>query len=239
MYKYTFLPVPETMTKIAVAEHNLKQADKTLNLEHFIAAATGWLSTQQDKNYQDLEQYLRANNFDTHIFPRETKLPEHARLMMQKNECRYEGVFSCRPKEYALKEILSYWPSYDVSYDNLKYAGMIVTTNTNPDLSTHGFPKQDLIPIKNKNIMDEITKNETLIEVTKISEQTFINNLRDSIIKRFKKTPATQIMGILDDGSPVFTYTIDGHVVTDTAFAIGKDKQITLVELRKENSHSQ
>lgn len=227
MHKYTFADVPKEMTENDVALYNLKKADETLNLNFFVASASGWFNVHTDKTYQDLEKLLRENNFNTYIFPKPTnnktllRSPSNAIL----DDIRYECIFSCRPKEYALAELLETWKSYDESFENLKYTGSIHIKNK--DMSDIDVNKKDLkiYTSNEKSILYDISNNKKLIRVEKLSVQKVWDDLRVEITRQFKKEPIMSMISMLEDGSPVFVYSIDNNIVSDMGLSIGYDNK--------------
>jgi len=122
--------------------HNLEAADKYHLLSFFCAATRAWFKLHPDKNYQDLEKELRSKNLQTHIIAGKIeKIPDNARLGLHKQDSidyKYECIFSCRPKEKAMEELLTHWKSYDENFEKLALSGTLILKSPNDS-----FPKSD------------------------------------------------------------------------------------------------
>jgi len=112
---------------IEVAYNNLKIADMLHNLELFTYAKIGYFKNFPHHTPQDLERYLRFNNFSTYLIATKPRPPNGINYKLARidnTECRYECIISCH--QYAMRELLENWPSYNDNFDALHYAGDIV-----------------------------------------------------------------------------------------------------------------
>ena len=77
MFKIIYSEPFENETIDEITFNNLKEADKHCKLDTFLLASTAWLKNNKnnkDRDYNKLEQFLRYNNFNTHLIAREIKL---------------------------------------------------------------------------------------------------------------------------------------------------------------------
>lgn len=63
-----------------IAIHNMKEADKRLDLQNFIFAANGWISENKKSSYQELERLLRKLNCNTHLYAKKVVVPKNMKL---------------------------------------------------------------------------------------------------------------------------------------------------------------
>ena len=117
MFDYIFEEVLEGDDQTTISFENMKEADKTFNLKLFCSAVDGYFSANPTKNFQDLESELRKHNFNTHIIAKS----------INNINLKYEAIISCKPKDLAIDELLSYWKSYDENFEVLKYVTTITT----------------------------------------------------------------------------------------------------------------
>ena len=94
---------------------NLELADKMRALELFAVSAAAWLRIS-GQNHQALERELRARSFDTHLIA--ATLPEGATVAVA-DSLPYYCIYSCRPRESALNELLQYAESYEQNFERL------------------------------------------------------------------------------------------------------------------------
>ena len=205
--------------------HNLTEADKYFDLKFFIASATAWIKLNPDKNYQDLEKELRERNLNTHLYatqkPSEMK---HFKLGLFKqndhNSYIYECIFSCRPKDLALKEVLSHWPSYEENFDKLKVSGSLFADNVNKD------PNLEIFNSEEKNNYEQITNNKKKIIFEKVSPDKYLNEMVEMCRKEFGKEPVEKIVGMNKEGGvPIFALFLDEKLVSDIGFFVELDEK--------------
>lgn len=211
---FEFENVSGDMTENEVALYNMKVCDDNLSLQWFIVSAFGWLNANKDKNYQDLEKELRNRNFNTHLFAKKINLENNMKLILpnSQKEGEYECIFSCRPKEYALKEVLKHHKSYEENFEKLVGAGSIHSEDE----------------IKNKNVImfsdnekdksDLISNNKRKIIIRRISPQEFISDIKKEIVKKYKKEPESVLHGITKDGAPILMFCIDNKIVSNYGY---------------------
>lgn len=240
MLQTTFTDPLETETIEEICWHNLMTADKYLNLQYFIAAATGWIKLNPTKNYQDLEKELRTKNLNTHLIASKSKNISGTHLGLcgnnDKTDCEYECIFSCRPKEFAVKELLEHWPSYDINFEKLDKAGSIIADSDDNDaIDNKNFKKFNDQEVSSVSLIADGKKKLTIVQ---ISPEKFLSNLIEMAEKKFNKTPSEKIVGLTkSSGEPIFGLFLEDKLLSDIGFVIKinsqGDKSMELFDLKK------
>lgn len=224
-----------TLTPLDVAWHNIKQADKHLNLKVFTSAAMGWLKANNGtKNYQDLEKELRERNLETHLIAAKPPailpigcalmLPHDASGPVAPRKWLYEAWFSCRPRAYALQELLTHNQSYEDNFAKLAFAatiGVDEPNNIKENETTVVFKEQE------RNQLNDVAHNRAI--VTNIQHAQQHQSIREVMDQLKVKYPDVQLCPITDDPNLdenvvlfVFASQAHGGIVTDIAFLINK-----------------
>ncbi len=133
-----------------IAIHNIKISDKFKNLQTFCQSTVAWLKNDPNRDYQDLELLLRHLDLDTHLIakPKEDidiekfvlKLPNKIK---DTNNYDYLLWTACKPKEDALKELLTYHSSYEENFECLKNTGCLTNTDIDFDISKISHTNSD------------------------------------------------------------------------------------------------
>lgn len=238
MLEITYTPVTDTDDMTEVAFSNMKHAEDQFDLHHFIAAQIGYFFANPTKTYQDLESELRKRNYNTHLIakPPSTKMT-HCVLgnHVTHEPCvdiKYECIISCRPKEYALAELLESWPTYEANYEALLSAGILTMThNTIVDSSN-----PEKIIINNDANLDLLAKNLVKINYTELSFDDAVKKIKSGIQSQTGKEPEMRLYGMMIDGSPLFVFTVDEKIMSNMGICIGFDnsghKKSKLIDLR-------
>lgn len=158
---------PSNPNPFDICWNNLKEADTNYCLEIFCAAAEGWSKLNPTKNYQDFEKELRDKNFNTYLIAGKPKIYPGLKLLnLQNNQiCQYECIYSCRPKSFALQELLEHWPTYKENFNNLSNSGRFVADHINNIPLDKDFKKID---DGAKNFIIDISENKIIIKIIKI-----------------------------------------------------------------------
>ena len=174
--------------KKLINEQNMRFADENHHLALFICATIGWFKLNPTKNLQDLENYLRDNNFSTHLIATKPKENIHHKLKgygSRFNEnCNWECIFSCRPKEYALKELLEHSATYEENFKKLLDSGLLVVENEN---SLPDDPSIKKFNDKEKSEFNKVQDNEVIIKTKEITDEQFLSNQLDMIKNKYGK----------------------------------------------------
>jgi len=229
MLRTTFTDPTENETAEQICWHNLTTGDKYLQLQYIIGASTAWLRLNPTKNYQDLEKVMRDNNLNTHLIAKKIEpVPNmHLGLFREGNDPQdyeYECMFSCRPKEHALKELLEHWSSYEENFNKLLNTGTllgndvaITTIKDNPEFKQLNKDEQDTT----KLIMD----NKKKINIVSVSPEQFLSELMEICEKEYKQKPVEKIVGMAQSGGPIFALFLGDKVVSDVGFVIEHNKE--------------
>jgi hypothetical protein len=203
--------------------HNLKQSDENYNLQVFIAASTAWLKLNPTKSYQDLEKELRDRDFNTHLIAKKSILKENYLIIICNDyKCEnfeYECIFSCRPKQSALNELLATWKSYDENFEKLAYTGNVCIDNNNP-LNINDRNKTIILNDQMKNLFQLIENNKKMVLFKDITVEEILNDLINDIKDKYGKDPEHKLFGMTSNGGPIMVLTVDNSIVSDVAYTI-------------------
>ena len=158
-----------------IALNNMKVADKCMDFTLFIAASRAWMKNDKTRTYQTLESATREHCFNTYVFPRPVKkMPKDFELKRQygdsddNSDCLYELIFSVKPDNGGMNEILQIWNSYEESYDKLKDAGQFVAKCENPSIEkTIDNDDNYVFDPTESGIIDAIAKNKIFLILQK------------------------------------------------------------------------
>jgi len=214
----TYLCDPNTNEKPEdICWHNLKVADENYNLNMFIGASMGWLELNKTKDYQDLEKELRNKNFNTHLIAVTPIDIPNSKVKLHGQDKKYECIFSCRPKESAIKELLKYSKSYEENFAKLIDAGSIIINNKN-DLNDKEDTK--ILDNEDQQFLKSISKNKKKIKVEEMTANQYFDEICEMCQKQFGKNPKEKIVGITRNGSPVFGLFIENKLASLYGFMI-------------------
>ena len=239
MFKISFEDPKENESPNDIALHNMRQADENLDLNCFIAGSTGWLNANVGKGYQDLEKFLRLNNFDTHLFPKKIVLPKSKKLgvVTIKNDqtvYEYEVIISCRPKEDAIAEILTFWPSYEESFKNLSKAGCVLQ---NSDKVKEDLTKEyKILDDTDADYLGQVCQNKKKISFSFISVKQVMHDTEARIKKNYGKSPELKLVAMGHSGGPIMGFCVNNQIVDEVGILIEHnekgEKVMSLVEIR-------
>ena len=97
-----------------IAEHNMTLSDLYLNAETLRHSAYAWITSDKNRNFQDLEKLFRKKNFNTYLIAKKITLENGFVFKTPNdnvNELLFECYFSCKPKDLALQEVLDKYGS--------------------------------------------------------------------------------------------------------------------------------
>ena len=209
MNKITLID-PLHKTPEEIVWHNLQQADSIHHLEYFIASVSSWMHLHPDQSYHDLERELRLREFDTYLYATKPKHTFPFKLVPsqpeKKQELIYEGIYSCRPKPYALQEVLSFWPTYEDNLKALESAGQVsvIDETTSPKVF-HQFDQDQ------KDKFELIVQHQKELMVHELSVEDVIHD----ITLKFGQTPEHQLIGLTSTGSPILAFVIDNKIASN------------------------
>lgn len=230
-----------TDTPEQICWHNLVTADQKLNLQLFIAAALLWLKLNPASNFTDLELLLRKHNLNTHLIAvTPTQLSCGYKLASPNpsstnenddNVYKYVCIYSCRPKEFALQELLTHWPTYDENLANLKFAGLIVLDRDrdNDALLSETSTNNRVVLFNNEqqHAHDQITSNKRKVKIETISATDYFEREAQLIQEKYSQQPSLQVVAMGHNGGPIVAFFInqDGNDIrcSDVSYHIYYD----------------
>lgn len=116
-----------------VAIHNLKISDEHFDLPKFSESAMAWMKCHPKCGFDDLESFLRANNFNTYVFARKPPPPTTIYDLQNPNfpdmTCEWMIYFSCRPPPHAKNEVLKHCSSLKENSDRLATGGFAMSSS--------------------------------------------------------------------------------------------------------------
>ena len=190
---------PTEMTMNEISIHNLSKADKYLNLKFMIASSIGWLKANPDLNIRNLEEKFREKNFNTHIIMAHDSI-----------------VFSCKPKDKALNELLSYWTTYNDNFNALPPSRMI-----NEDILNESL---------NNDEESNIALNKKILEFIPLKPREVIERYREDILRAYDVEPTYEIASMTQDGRPIYVMTVNGKAASPFGITNSLDGDIELVK---------
>ncbi|AYV75553.1 MAG: hypothetical protein Terrestrivirus2_61 [Terrestrivirus sp.] len=252
MNKIDLIDPDKNDTPQSIVWHNLRVCDEHHDLSHFIMAAQGWFNINKTSDFQDFEKALREKNLNTHLYAKKPAITKGSSLRTPNNfngeidpKLVYECIYSCRPHEYALKELLGFWDTYEDNFNALKLAGQICVDDSQDKDHDQDKYEEDNVPIMklddNMLKLSEQLKNHTKkLRYTFISPETVLENVMKFIEKDIGQKPTPVLLGLGEGGVPIFGLAVDNAIVCDTGFKIELDpqtgeKQINLFDLKTLN----
>ncbi len=241
-YEYTYELVSATEDPLDIALHNMKCADKILNLEMFIGGSIGWLQCNPTKNYKDLEQELRRLNFDTHLIASECKLTDPRYVLGfpyridDRRTYKYECIYSCRPKKFALVELLTHSVSYEENLEKLNDSAALMTIikNETDEMkitelyeNIPGFTTDIDIPI-----MDKLSKNLVKCVLTRIDAKQYMG-LEMAKLREKGYSPTLEICSAVNECIPVLGIVIDRKLAFNMGMYTVNEEGVQVTKLIK------
>lgn len=118
-----------------VLENNLILSDKMRDMANMSGAVMGWMKAHADKTLADLEDVMRSLDMNTRLISvHYTQIPEFKKhvdegkaevKMLDKSPTEHVVWISCRSRENALKELLSYRASEEENHALLEKTGFM------------------------------------------------------------------------------------------------------------------
>lgn len=226
MYHYSYEDVEETDDPADVAFHNMNIGDKRLNLAFFIAGARGWMTANKDKSFYDLEKELRKRSFDTHLYAKKTNRLKGSILgipgrINDVTEYKYECIFSCRPKNDALKEVLQHWRTYEENLEALKQTGYVTITDVD---SIKNKPNMQKFEDTEGECLNLVCENKKKIMESYKSAEVALSEINQRIKKQYGYDPVYKVVCSCEKGL-VHGATIGNKVVSEIGYIELHDKK--------------
>lgn len=212
--------------KNELAFHNMRIAENIFDLNIFINSSELYFKTNPGKNYQDLEKELRERNFETHIIAKKYNLSNNMILRPVNNsivKCEYLAIISCRPKKYAMQELLENSSSYRENFNKLPNAGNLgclnVSSTERSDSHLKIYNNEEL------NFRNKLISGNYEIYIEEIDVETFIKHLKLELTEKFGKEPILSQVGKNANGDKIMTFVNDNKIVSSYGiiYNINKD----------------
>lgn len=234
MYNIEYEPVDDYENATDIAFHNMKIGDDIHHLNTFIGGQSGYFFANPSKTFQDLERELRDRNFNTHLIamnpPNKDKFKYILGTPHNKSdnvEYKYECITSCRPKEYALKELLESWDSYEANFEALQYAGTVIVDDKKAkdnitDLMNDNNERFELT--SKSDPIQLLMKNKLKAKITFLSVGEVISQISANIVETTGINPTMSFYGMTKNGNPIMVFTVNNKIVSRTAVCIEYDQ---------------
>jgi len=139
----------------------------------------------------------------------------------------YQCIISCRPKENALKEVLTHWSSYEENFEKLLKTGILICHDASIDAS---------VP-PDSNLQKPIIGSEKKLHFERVSGDKYIADLRSECYKIHGKFPEEKMIAMNRQGGPILGFFIDDKLIDPIGITIYYDQEtngqvIKLVNLR-------
>ena len=202
-----------------VAMYNLKKLSPHHDLTMIFCAMKGWMSENPEASLQDLEKALRQEDLDIYLIANNKHTSNSHQLVNFTKPwlpAKYMLVASCRPKDDAMRELLTYHRSYEDNFNLLNDCGGMVSIKET--ITEEEFNKQ-IEEKRNKSldqidIYDKLTHNR--IKVGSVSNRTPKEVLEDDI-KKVEKTGMKveqKMVGMGPGGGPILGYFTEAGLIS-------------------------
>lgn len=231
MIAQKFKPVGKEDDFKDIAWNNVVEASKAHSLSVVLTPVIAWACEHPESSFQDLEMKLRENNVDlaiiadvnkTYDFPNsEVRSPFDISLKK-----KYGIILSCRPQEYALKEVLEHSKDYDTNFNLLNDCGIL--GDKFKEEPEKGTTFRDLKKGNPDDPTTKILEAKVRMTIDIISNERMTEMLNEDINKAMKKTgeePQTALFGMAHDGSGVFAFSHEGKCISQFGMMMGFNRE--------------
>lgn len=233
MNQLSFSKVVENIDQNEIAWHNMKVADELHSLQWFVAAANAWLSHNKINNYQVLETELRNRNFNTHLFVKEKSedtnliLKYPGNIYDEASDLKYECIYSCHPKEYALKEVIDTNGSYEENFKKLRYAGNVCVKDMEKTIDSLGVQN---VSANDENPIQLVAKNKGMIEIKRVTEEEAMTGELEKIKIIYGREPELTLIGMGNNDEAIMGMMIEGKLVSSLGWVMSRDDNMNLIK---------
>ena len=236
MIKINYKNPEENETSEDIARSNIIMSDKFKKGDYLEMSCISWLKLDSKRDYQDLEQLLRYLNLDSHIIAQPVKvIPENLEINYPNGNISTESLeyvvkISCRPKEEALKELLTIHSNYEENFECLKKTGCFMVKKVDPILEV----EENLSNTKGVSEVKKVLNCELKLDFTFFKPMESINFIIEDITKQYGKEPEKIICGEAN-GCKVYALMVDGQIISPIGW-MKKTFNNKLVENTTENT---
>lgn len=227
MKRLTLVTPAQNESQDEIVWHNLRIADEIYKLELFISSSMGWFRLNPTKNFRDFELALREKNINTHLYAKKT-LPTSGMKLCSPNKSvtdamEYECIYSCRPKEYALAEVLKFWPTYEENLLALEKSGSLnIIDKKDCDIQKNKeFKKFDNVE---QQISEELCNCTKKIMVITRSTEECIDEIFQFSKTKYGKEPDMKVIGLAKTGGPIFGFYIEDNLISNLGLIVQYNK---------------
>ena len=207
-----------------ISEHNMMLSDLHFNTETLRHSAYGWINSDSSRNFQDLEKLFRKKNFNTYLIAKKITIENGFVLKTPNNnvdDLLYECYFSCKPKEFALQEVLDNYIVYDENFENLAKSGNVCINIDKNDMENN-----------ENSLIKKLMNNKIKLTFKKLTPKESIEQMSEDIIKTTGNKPTIHIIGKLNDDSPIMAFLVeDCKVASNIAWSLQKENGETIYKL--------
>lgn len=229
MIRPEYISSEKNETKEDIILHNIKISDEYKNTETLIYSFMSWFKNDNNRTFQDLEQFLRNNDMDTHLIAKKFNigdLPEGAKITIPNNNPLNEKEYffnnilliSCRPRQEALEELLKYHKSYEDNFKQLRKTGSIFKTN-------------ELLNNAQDERIKDIINGTMKYKFIKYSNIEALGYIINDLEKQFGSKPIKTEVG-KQNGKTVYGLVVDGLIRSPILFCQYGDT-VELIDVRK------
>jgi len=222
-----------------VAMYNLRQLSPHYNLNLNINAIYGWFRENPDKDLQDLERELRAEELDIYLIVNQNFKDDSFKLVnftKASEPADYLLIVSCRSKEAALEELKEHHESYEANFELLNKSGSLMEKNTptGPNFEDECYQNFLKKPINERTIYDILKYNTSKIELV-------LRELEDIFALDVKRAEDDglevehKLVGMEPTGGPIMAAFYQDKLISKIGFTIyyeNDEKKIKFIELK-------
>ena len=150
-------------------------------------------------------------------------------------EYKYECVVSCRPKKFALEELLKQWPTYEDNFENLKFAGNIIVKDMKEPIKEDENNKITMFDVDDP--LQLVAVNKKKVRIVHVGAEEVIKNIYVDTKRIYGVEPQTVLYGMMRSGGPIMAFVVGSKIISQYGFCIEYDaaaKSVTrLVDLTK------
>ncbi len=236
MLKIKYIKPNENESPDEISIYNMKIADKYKHLQAFCQSSISWLKNDPDRNFQDLENLIRILELDTHLIAKPSKLEETENFVIalpnkinDTNKYEYVLLISCKPKEEAIKELLSYHDSYETNLSKLLATGTLTVANKQIKIDEIAGVEKSSLDNSNEKLIE---KCELKYDFELVSDIELLNIIIEQIKNEKGVEPKKMLCGKFGDNN-VYSLAIDGQIVSPIGWIEYSIDKIELIDFRK------
>ncbi len=233
MLKINYIKPNEGESPDDIAIYNLKICDKYKNLQAFCQSTVSWLKNDPSRDYQDLELLLRHLELDTHLIarPKESMESNENFVLSIPNRTNDTNVYdyilwvSCKSKDKAIEELLTFHNSYEENFECLSRTGCLINKNLEVDI------KETTISYNETDAYKKILSCELKYDFVEVDKVQSLNIIIKDIIEKKGKEPQKVLYGKYGE-SNIYALVIDGQIVSPIGWIEYSENNIELIDFR-------